>query len=117
MRTFRVLIVLLVFGVIAATGLLGADAWRKVQDSSLELTGDPSRLYSAPPRLAVGAPLERFMRVSSLLPITVAWLISLAAQTSLRASLLKRNYELSMRCNELARLSRLPAMALMMRRH
>jgi hypothetical protein len=59
MRSLRLSLVLLLLATVTAAGLLGADAWRKVQGSSLELTGDPSRLYSAPPRLETGAPLDR----------------------------------------------------------
>ena len=59
MRPVRVLLVLLALGVACATGSLCLDAWHRVEDSSLELTGDPSRVYSMSPRLAVGDPLVR----------------------------------------------------------
>src|SRR5690349_17288394 len=59
MRPVRVLLVLLALGVACATGSLGFDAWRRVQDESIQLTADPSRLYSAPPQLVVGTPLDR----------------------------------------------------------
>jgi len=59
MRPVRVLLVLLALGVACATGSLCFDAWHRVEDSSLELTGDPSRVYSAPTHLEVGDPLDR----------------------------------------------------------
>jgi hypothetical protein len=59
MRHVRLVLALLLAGTLAAVGLLGADAWKRVQDSTLEVTGDPSRVYSAPPRLTVAMPLER----------------------------------------------------------
>ena len=59
MRPVRVLLVLLALGVACATGSLWFDAWHRVEGSSLELTGDPSRVYSAPTHLEVGDPLGR----------------------------------------------------------
>ena len=39
----------------AAAIALGHDAWTRVENSDIEVTGDPSRVYSAAPRLEVGA--------------------------------------------------------------
>src|SRR5258705_13725298 len=44
--------------VLAAALALGYEAWTRVESSDIEITLDPSRLYSAPPRLGVGALLS-----------------------------------------------------------
>jgi penicillin-binding protein 1B len=40
---------------LAAAFALGYEAWTRVENSDIEITLDPSRLYSAPPRLELGA--------------------------------------------------------------
>ena len=43
---------------LAAALALGYEAWTRVENSDIEITLDPSRVYSAPPRLEVGAQLS-----------------------------------------------------------
>src|SRR5689334_18742755 len=57
MSRTRILLGFLIGFPLAGGIALGADAWQRVQDDTLETTTDPSRVFSAPTRIEVGAVL------------------------------------------------------------